>query len=712
MKIAQVDEAVERGNTGMEKTFKIQANSRAFQILSSNLYANKIKAVIRELSCNALDSHVASGRVDTPFDVHLPSNMEPYFSVQDYGLGLTHDQVMNIYTTYFDSNKTGTNDLIGGLGLGSKSPFSYANSFDVTATHDGVARSYAMFFNEAGHPSVAFMGETPTSAPNGVRISMPVKPMDFDAFRENAQEVFQWFSHPPVVSGNHRYSLPKLEINQTLGGEQWQLLETNGSRYHRYHSRPTAIMGNVAYPLKADSLDPKYAQLLQWPLLIKFGIGELDVSASREDLSYDPVTVSVIELRLDAVMADLKKAMEEKFVECKTLWEARILMSRIQRDYVMGDILRTVSQAGFSPQFQGADIGEYSYISWNSVLAKNTKNHPKLMNVSDTSRGKTISHVTADPKVVFVLKDVHNAAQRCREEYYKKSRNHYVILVEGGEGWNATKCTVVPLILAQLGNPPTILASSLASPPKRTMQFKGTPWTGGSSTWRPRKMDNWGSETTLNSGQGGYYVTMEGFTPVKPCEIDAATGKVLDYEDIKLDTLVKHARALGIISPNTEVMGLNKTNTKLVRGLKNWVEFSEFVKVKLTEYMTTNNVTDLVKSKTQLETINHKFYDNAASWFTKFQNHDGELGKFVKEWVRVQKAMDKKLDVAAMRQLSQACGISWNDMDTVTSNDLMDLFNQAQAKYPLIQKFYRDWVNSDDFSMFTDYVNLIDTVTK
>ena len=159
MKITQVEDAIERGNTGMEKTFKIQANSRAFQILSSNLYANKIKAVIRELSCNALDSHVAAGRVGTPFDVHLPSNMEPYFSVQDYGLGLTHDQIMSIYTTYFESNKTGTNDLIGGLGLGSKSPFSYASSFDVTSTHDGVARSYAMFINEVGHPSVAYMGD-------------------------------------------------------------------------------------------------------------------------------------------------------------------------------------------------------------------------------------------------------------------------------------------------------------------------------------------------------------------------------------------------------------------------------------------------------------------------------------------------------------------------------------------------------------------------
>ena len=711
MKIAQVDEAVERGNTGMEKTFKIQANSRAFQILSSNLYANKIKAVIRELSCNALDSHVAAGRADVPFDVHLPSSMEPYFSVQDYGLGLSHDQVMNIYTTYFDSNKTGTNDLIGGLGLGSKSPFSYANSFDVISTHDGVARSYAMFFNEAGHPSVVFMGEVATSASNGVRINMPVKPMDFDAFRENAQEVFQWFSHPPVVSGNSRYSLPKVEISKTLGGENWQLLESNNSRYHR-NNRPTALMGNVAYPLKADSIDRKYSQLLQWPVLIKFGIGELDVSASREDLSYDPITVNVIELRLAAILADLQKVMEQKFVECKSLWEARILMRRIESDYVMSDIMRTLRQAGFSPQFQEGDVGDYAYISWNSVLDKNSKNHPRLMNVSATSRGKVIGHVDADARTVFVLKDVHNAAQRCREEYYKKNSLQRVILIEGGEGWNALECAVVPLILAHLGNPPTILASSLAAPPKRVMQFKGTPWTGGASTWRPRKMDNWGKEISLTTDQGGYYVTIEGSTPVKAHAPDPVTGKIDDYSEVKLGSMISHAMTLGILPQNTTVIGLNKTNTKLVRGVKNWVEITEFVKSKLTTLMTTHNVADLVKRKTQLETINHKFYDNAASWHTRFHNHDGVMGKFVKEWLRVAKTMDKKVDVAAMRQLCVTCGVTWDQMDVTSPNDLGDLYDQVQTKYPLIQKFLRDWVNSDDFKLFTDYVNLIDTVTK
>ena len=85
-------------NVGEIGEFRIRNSAKAFNILSSGLYANKIKAIIRELSCNAVDSHVAAGN-DQPFEVHLPSTLEPWFSIRDFGTGLNHEQVTNIYTT-------------------------------------------------------------------------------------------------------------------------------------------------------------------------------------------------------------------------------------------------------------------------------------------------------------------------------------------------------------------------------------------------------------------------------------------------------------------------------------------------------------------------------------------------------------------------------------------------------------------------------------
>ena len=146
-------------NVGEIGEFRIRNSAKAFNILSSGLYANKIRAIIRELSCNAIDSHVAAGRIETPFDVHLPNQLEPWFAIRDYGTGLSHEQVTNIYTTYFESTKTDSNAFIGALGLGSKSPFSYTDNFTVTAVKDGRKGIYTAFINEQGVPSIALMME-------------------------------------------------------------------------------------------------------------------------------------------------------------------------------------------------------------------------------------------------------------------------------------------------------------------------------------------------------------------------------------------------------------------------------------------------------------------------------------------------------------------------------------------------------------------------
>ena len=112
---APQDQAI-LSNVGEIGEFRIRNSAKAFNILSSGLYANKVKAIVRELSCNAVDSHAAAGKHDTPFDVHLPNQLEPWFAIRDYGTGLSHEQVTNIYTTYFESTKTASNEFIGALG--------------------------------------------------------------------------------------------------------------------------------------------------------------------------------------------------------------------------------------------------------------------------------------------------------------------------------------------------------------------------------------------------------------------------------------------------------------------------------------------------------------------------------------------------------------------------------------------------------------------
>ena len=142
MKLHTNVNTVERSGQFEESNFSIEASAKAFFILSDGLYSNKIKAVIRELSTNAYDSHVDAGCPETPFEVHLPTQMEPHFHVRDFGVGLSHEDCMKLYTTYFYSNKTDRNDSVGCLGLGSKSPFAYVDSFTVESYYEGTYRVY------------------------------------------------------------------------------------------------------------------------------------------------------------------------------------------------------------------------------------------------------------------------------------------------------------------------------------------------------------------------------------------------------------------------------------------------------------------------------------------------------------------------------------------------------------------------------------------
>ena len=288
-------------NVGEIGEFRIRNSAKAFNILSSGLYANKIRAIVRELSCNAVDSHTAAGRSHVPFDVHLPNTIDPTFSIRDYGTGLTHEQVQSIYTTYFESTKTESNAFIGALGLGSKSPFSYTDNFTVTAIKDGTRGVYSAFINGEGVPSIVLMHSEATDQPAGVEVKFAVDSRsDFYKFEEEARHVYTYFSLRPVVSGGDgEFKFRDVEYKEKNIIPGVHYTDSRTSR---------AVMGNIAYPIdvpNADSALGDLYKLLGCGLEMHFDIGELDFQASREGLSYIPQTVNAIRAKLEAVNAQL-----------------------------------------------------------------------------------------------------------------------------------------------------------------------------------------------------------------------------------------------------------------------------------------------------------------------------------------------------------------------------------------------------------------------
>jgi hypothetical protein len=181
--VFQAKQGVDVEKTVTDTQFRIATNSKLFSILSDSIYTRKIDAVIRELCCNAFDAHVEA-RQNRKFQVTLPSEFNPEFRVRDFGLGLCEGD-MNMYTTYGESTKSGSNAYIGAFGIGAKSPFAYTNTFNVTSYHDGTARAYSMFV-EDGVPRMTKLGEGPSEEPSGLEVFFSVIPKDIDEFKDKA----------------------------------------------------------------------------------------------------------------------------------------------------------------------------------------------------------------------------------------------------------------------------------------------------------------------------------------------------------------------------------------------------------------------------------------------------------------------------------------------------------------------------------------------
>ena len=322
MKLQSTANLIERSQKFEESNYTIEATAKAFSILSDGLYANKVRAVVRELSTNAYDSHIDAGKPDVPFEVHLPNSMEPHFSIRDFGTGLSHEDCMNLYTTYFRSNRTDSNKSVGCMGLGSKSPFAYNDSFTVESFFDGKHRTYNAYKNEREEPVFALLNEQDTYEPNGLKVSFPVSSHtydnDFDRFSEEAADLYRHFLVEPKITGQ---SIHITQVEYIVRGEDW------GIREHDDYGQAHAVMGQVSYPLDREAMGDypdECRKVLFTNIDLFFDIGEINITPSRESLSYNDFTRQSIIKKCEKVLKEAAIIIEESIAECDTLWDARI----------------------------------------------------------------------------------------------------------------------------------------------------------------------------------------------------------------------------------------------------------------------------------------------------------------------------------------------------------------------------------------------------
>ena len=769
MKVDIPNKPVESGGVVTSGEFRIKNSAKAFSILSSGLYSNKYQAILRELGCNAYDSHVEAGKADTPFVVHLPTRLNPEFYVQDFGVGLDHEGVTQIYTTYFESTKQDSNDFVGCMGLGSKSPFSYTANFAITAVRDGVQRHYTAFINEQGVPSIALMGETETDEPNGVKVAFAVtEGNDMYRFRNEAASVFKWFKTRPELRGDEVH-IPELKFAEMdiIPGVHARDTESN------YHNESYAMMGNVAYPIKLDELDEDegddavlHNQIRnlynKGALVVNFEIGDLDVAASREELSYIPHTVDSLYEKGKLIIEQLGTYIDKELDGAKTKWDRISRLNKLHKtnkhlftpaieayikknprkffkhmEFNLYGLRTYVALRDFDKISHDLRVSYYrmetNYQNTN-VTAKRGQN--RHITVTENGKDEYINAWQLEPNTTVVFHDDKGGmlprvkAAVLDGTLKNKSVMTFQVRAKDSDGNPIDKDAIFKKVKRLLGNPTPVMSSTLPKTSPAHMKRKGVTafyFARKSGRGGYGRSDEWKLEletdlSELNkvkvNGKQKYV-----YYPLNHKSADL--GNTTMCPDTFRNFLVRYdiCKFLGI--PIDNIYGLNKTTRKLIDKDNEWVNLFELFEAKFAK-IDWNAAKDEARRHYIYETVidgDLEFEKAPQAKLRKFKNVDTPFGKLVTLYYENKNKSGKaKLDYDALIRGAMSLAATPEAKEKLSKmidslkisnidKDVQKLTGNVKKAYPMLKHLsLHGWSAERNWPDALDYMTLVDSV--
>lgn len=339
------------------------SNGHLFSVLS-RLYSKPVESTIREVCTNCVDAHIMSHNEDKPFIIKLPNFEANIYNIsfRDFGPGLTHEQINDIYRWYGRSTKTKSNNVTGCLGLGSKSPYSISSTFYVKSYNNGKCSQYTCSKDNDGKPNLS---EEPiifdTQEENGLEVIIPFyKEEDFQSI---LKKVLKYFKVKPLVykqMGELNRDEPiKIEwetfadtafITPTIKMPKIYKNGVNLFKDHKIQIKNEVIQLQIYYPLDTNLImstierfnklyiDEKNETIKKFKIsqkrinLIKKmfnkGLqlhadpGRISFAPSRESIEYTELTLIYIVKELNKAARILEKQLNSKFENINTYEKA------------------------------------------------------------------------------------------------------------------------------------------------------------------------------------------------------------------------------------------------------------------------------------------------------------------------------------------------------------------------------------------------------
>lgn len=558
-------------------TFKIKASSKAFQILSASLYSNKLGSMIRELSTNAYDAHVMNNKQDVPFHITLPNSLEPTFNIRDFGPGISPEDIVNVYTVIFESTKTNSNDMVGCLGLGSKSPFGIADSFTVTSYYNNKKTIYSAFLDSERIPCIAKFAEFDTDEPTGLEIEIAINANDFKVFNREVNSQLKYFTVKPLVFGNEDFSW-NLDEEYLYQGTNWKMVKSGN-----YGAR--VVQGQISYPISPKDMGAIFEnapdtikEILYRPILFTVNIGDVNIAPSREALTYDLNTCNNIIKYAQVILDELPEIVSQTIQSAPFEYQARLIYDTIAQDFKRGyysrNILSTFLESTGKILWHDIDVSsvelqvdQYELIGVTSFTRGYNHRYQKQVwspyktydyilgkySDDDSTWNFTVTPLNELKYIIVYSTDKSVEARTKQFANDHKIRKVYLITTDKTIDELAPKWGLLPEHFMLASDLPKVRREPREKSDEKTIfvqEFNKNHWT---------KNDAWTTITvdTLKDLKG-FYVNLDNRT------ISDSDGKI--YDDLK--SIVSGAADLKLLDPNAKIYGLRKQNQSRPHKLK------------------------------------------------------------------------------------------------------------------------------------------------
>jgi len=311
--------------------------------LLRNNYSNTQLAVVREISANALDANKEANST-RPIEIKLPTQMNPTFSVRDFGGGLSEEDIFGLYSKYGKSTKRDSNNYIGAFGIGKFAPLSYGDNFTCVSYHGGIKKSYNVFVNDDDDTKIAKLHEEPSNEPTGLSIEVAIADGDIDNFRQIVTKFFRFFDDsemPKFIGFDEDEAVVKPKnVLESANGNWFVTEDQNESRYY-YDRKAHVIMGRVVYPLDAEAINvdnfisnDKSRRIVkemvrEGNFYLRMPIGSIKLHHSREALEYNKSTQKALCRALFLASQEILEIAKLKLADSADLFDAKMNHAKI-----------------------------------------------------------------------------------------------------------------------------------------------------------------------------------------------------------------------------------------------------------------------------------------------------------------------------------------------------------------------------------------------